>query len=1169
MESKRRGIPVFHDFHNWLAGFFGNNKSRSGRQGTGRKSRLFVEDLEKRDLLAFAGQEPLFLEPIPFQSMTRNEDILTVPLQVSGGNGATPSFSASLQSSAALAFQLDSRFGFNVPTNYRLNLHGLQEKNFKGKGNLSFYLTPQGELFRWGGSVERSTFLTLFDPSYYNEPAKLCKAPFASDQAIAYQFQGNEMILDPPPGFLGSLAVTVYANDGETQTEQDFQVFVGNKAPVIAQLSNQVLQGGAPVTLTVPASDVDGDPLAYSYSIQAPTGKMLGLHYQGPQVTLDPATSDAGIYQVIVTVKDGLTESVGAFQVTVNKTAGQDVSFIPNRGQTDKQALYVAQTTGYSSFLTKQGIVLGLNLPGSTPGDAGTYVGQRIQFVGARAAAKLTPGQLLPGQANYFQGAAGSKWLNGISTYGEVLAKGVYAGIDVRYHDADGKLQYDFIVAPKANPSKITLAFPDAANVGLDGEGKLVVTLPGGAGQLIQGAPVLYQQNGTQVDLIPGRYVLKGNNRVGFQVDSYDPKLPLVIDPYVFSSFVGGGNADTGEDIAIDAAGNLYVAGTTNTSAFPTFNAMQPSNAGSNDMVVVKLNPNGFGGYTPVYSTFVGGGGNDQSAGIAVDSFGNAYVVGTTTSGPIGTGAFPIVGSTMDNNVAGDFIPVFKLSPSGALLYSAIPNTTGVDRANGIAVNPAGTRIYLTGSTDRNNNYMTPTAGAFQSVLGASRDGFLMVIDPAVPGPTEKNYFSFLGGNGNDYGSALALDAAGMVYLAGGTNSNTLPVTGAGGQMASAGNWDGFVAKINPQNTGPSDLVYATYLGGNLNDWANGIAVNASGTNVYLTGRADANFPMVGSPFQGTFQGPPAGRDAFVAKLTFSSAAIATWTNTTYIGGTNAEQGNAIALDGLGNVYVVGETDSPDLPLFTQDQVYQGGSDAFVTVLDANLSTTLFSTYLGGSNSDFGNAIVVGSTGDIIAAGSTRSSALFPTVNGLGFPFSGFSYGGGGSDIFITQFQAVVSPPPPPGPPGPPPPPPPPPGPPSPPPPAVAAAADRFEYNDSSLRPTKFGSLGAGSSTNRTDLSISRKARGLPDNDWFRWNVSQGGTVTVTLDNVQAGSGDMHVQIYKLANGVLHQIGASRQVGGSLTQVVTANVAAGTNLMVWVYGYNFSRGIYDLTVSLT
>ncbi|HEV8129751.1 MAG TPA: SBBP repeat-containing protein [Acidobacteriota bacterium] len=725
------------------------------------------------------------------------------------------------------------------------------------------------------------------------------------------------------------------------------------------------------------------------------------------------------------------------------------LSFEENQGQTNSQVKYLLRGSSCALFLTNSEAVLSLRkIEKHEPHQQAKvieepfrkisfqrglpYFGQeaqtfdssigaaeitttvlRMKLLGA-AQAKVTGIDPLAARSNYFIGNDPAKWRVNVPHFARVRYQNVYRGIDLVYYGKERQLEYDFVIAPGADPRSIRLEFEGADQMALDKRGNLLLTADGD--QVVLNPPDVYQQiHGTRKP-IPGQYALLGSQQVGFQVGSYDTSQPLIIDPVlVYSTYLGGNQEDVASAIAVDSAGSAYVAGWTLSSNF-TVNAFQRTRGGSTDAFVTKFNPQGSG---IIYSTYLGGSGRDQGQGIAVDSAGNAYVTGLT-----GSTNFPILNAFQTANKGGSGGDAFvtKLNASGtALIFSTYLGGTGNgqtlidsgDQGEAIAADASG-NTYVAGTTDSAN---FPTVNPLQAQMGGGqKDAFLAKFDPTG----RVLYSTFVGGADIDRGHGIAADNFGNAYITGTTASRNFPVANALQRSFHEPPFtaivsDAFVAKVNPSG---SAFIYSTYLGGFFDDQGNGIGVDSTG-NVYVTGLTSSpDFPAVHAvqPLNnGGFIG-----DAFLTKLNPSGSAVV---YSTFLGGEasggftdGGDVGKGIAVDAFGNAVIVGQTTSPNFPIVNAVQSkYAGpaaifdssnGGDVFVAKFNA-VGSLAMSTFLGGSKQDFGGGVAVDSTGNIYVAGSTRSTD-FPTA----VPFQPVSGGGSqgffGNDGFVTKINPGI-----------------------------------------------------------------------------------------------------------------------------------------------------------------
>jgi hypothetical protein len=595
----------------------------------------------------------------------------------------------------------------------------------------------------------------------------------------------------------------------------------------------------------------------------------------------------------------------------------------------------------------------------------------RLQLVGANPSARGAALNPLAGIVNYFIGDTQARWQANIPTFSRVRYTDVYPGVDVVYYGNQRQLEYDFVVAPGRDPEAISLQFTGAEKPTVDATGKLSLTV--GSATVQQPKPVIYQQANGVRHLVEGGYSVKANGQVGFVLGEYDKELPLVIDPtLVYSTYLGGSGIDEARDIAVDAAGNAYICGNTSSTNFPVFNAFQPTFGGGNfqgarDVFVTKINAFGTGVF---YSTYLGGGGDDKCGRLALDSAGNAYIAGETSSSNFPT--FNSFQGTYGGGASDAFVT--KLNSSGsALFYSTYLGGSVFDAAHAIAVDQNG-NAYVTGRTTSANFF---TFNALQPFFsgGATADAFVTKFSSSGFGVFYSTYLGGNGGSGFDAGLGIAVDASGAAYVTGQTTSTNFPVFNPiqGGFGGGFPDGDAFVTKINPAGTA---FVYSTYLGGGDNDVAVDIALDAN-NNAYVTGSTGSgNFPLL-NPFQNLYGG---NGDAFLTRINAPGTALVF---STYLGGTQNDTGTDVAVDSSAHAHVSGTTVSTNFPTFNSLQIYGGGpADAFLSKFNVAGTAFIYSTFLGGTNSDRANAVAVDAAGNAYLAGITASTN-FPTVNPL------------------------------------------------------------------------------------------------------------------------------------------------------------------------------------------
>ncbi len=640
--------------------------------------------------------------------------------------------------------------------------------------------------------------------------------------------------------------------------------------------------------------------------------------------------------------------------------------FIENQDQVNENVRFYERGRGHAAFFTEDGVVFTL---GKTNGlKAPVTESIEMRFVGASKNRKITPSEKLSGHVNYFKGNDRSKWHTNIPTYGAVTYRDIYKNIDVKFYGNNRNIEHDVIVRPGGDPSLVKFAYDGIKDLRVNRAGELEVILD--HGKIIERKPVIYQElDGVRV-AVKGSYRLLGRNKgvyeYSFTVASYDHTRDLVIDPVLeYSTYLGGSGSDNVNDLAIDSAGNVYVIGYTDSADFPVVSPIQGTIAGSNEVFVTKIDPTGS---AIVYSSYLGGSGYDLGNNIAVDSAGNVYLAGYTKSTD-----FPVVSPIQGALSGGNDLFLTKIDPTGsAIVYSTYIGGTFSEYTNGLALDSV-SNVYLTGYT---NSTDFPLVNPIQFAYGGLNDVFVTKVNSSGSAIV---YSTYLGGNFSDIAEDIAVDASGNAYITGTTLSANYPLASPL-QPVRGGGIDAFVTKIDAAGAA---LVFSTFLGGSDVENGNGITVDGTG-NVYIGGTTRSlDFPTV-NPLQGTFAGGT--DDAFITKIDGAGASIL---YSTYLGGTGVDQIHGINLDGTGNIYVNGYTGSTDFPTASPLQGYGGGSyDGFITEIDPTGLSIIFSTYLGGSNTEYTNGLAIDASGNLYAGGFARSTD-FPVVSPIQGTFGG------------------------------------------------------------------------------------------------------------------------------------------------------------------------------------
>jgi len=713
------------------------------------------------------------------------------------------------------------------------------------------------------------------------------------------------------------------------------------------------------------------------------------------------------------------------------------LSFEPNQGQAASTVQFVSRGSGYGLFFTPGEVVL--NLERQQRASAVDTV--RMSLAGANAKAIAIGMARQPGVVSYFIGNDPKNWRTGIPTFGKVNYSQIYPGVDLVFYGNQRQLEYDFVVAPGGDPSRIAWRI-DGARASIDAEGNLALGTPNGPASFKK--PVLYQMEGDKKTRVEGTFAVAGNE-VRFRVGSYDHSRALVIDPVLsYASYLAGTGVDhigqttgpgtstigTSQGIAIDSTGSAYVTGNTLSLDFPVtqkayLDSPPTKTAGESvywpSVFVTKFSPDG---RSLVYSTYLGGEGYDYAFGIAVDSGGNAYITGQTSSVqfPVTSGAYQTVCDALPNttsaagaagcNAANISAYVTKLNPTGTgIVYSTFLGGYGYQYGTAIAVDSAG-RAYIAGNEQVQCSAGYVYQGCFPTTAGAVIGGtepgggspqyaFAAVFDPTGADLLYSTLFGDLTSvaGGGTYATGVAVDRNGSFYLIGQTRAAKLPTTAgviqpSGAPLESTGTllqaYRGLIAKFTPVTSasGPS-LAYATYLGGktgNTNDFISGIAID-SASNAYIVGYTNSlDFPVTSGAYETVCGLTGFCSAAHVTKLNPSGSAIL-WS--TYVGDARLDGGDTltftgpIQLDGNGNVYIIGQTGGFSFPMVNpvEPTPTAGSQQVLVAELDPTGASLLFSTTIGSDGLDTAEpaGLAVDPAGNIYLAGNHLGPGLITT----------------------------------------------------------------------------------------------------------------------------------------------------------------------------------------------
>ncbi len=630
-------------------------------------------------------------------------------------------------------------------------------------------------------------------------------------------------------------------------------------------------------------------------------------------------------------------------------------AFVKNVGQADSRVRAIGTGPKFKAWFEDDSVLL--------QQDAATL---RVDFVGAGRQPAITMADPIGATANYLRGSNPDHWQTNVPMFGTVNYEGVWPGVAMVFRQDKAGVKAEYTLAAGADIGEIRLLFDGDSAIAADGS--LIVRTA--TGEFREARPVIYQDIASVRTTVSGGFVKTADGAITFAAD-YNHAYPLVIDPSIqFSGyFVGTGKYNI-KYVEVNYTFNVIAAGWSLSMDLPASNGVQVSNRGGVDAVVANFSP--VGGQL-VWCTYLGGSGDDRAFGVAVDASNNTYVTGWSSSVN-----FPVVGGVQSHLSGARDAFVAKLNPAGnSLIYSTYLGGTGVDYANAIAVDSLGEAVVVGDTTSSN---LPVTAGVFQPKLAGGQDVFVARL--AANGAS-LSFLTYFGGNSTDHGAAVEIDPTGPIVIGGGTNSTNLPVLLAF-EAHSGGGQDGFVTKFNSTGTA---LVLSTYLGGSggspgFPEEVNGLVIGPSRNIVAAGITSSLNFPTTSGGYQPVYGGGQT--DGFITKLNGTTGALMA---STFLGGTLNDGINAIAGDLLGRLYVTGFTTSIDFPVARATQGASAGGaagsmDAFVATLNSGLSLVPFSTWLGGSGSDSGNAIAVDAMTSIVVAGETNSPD-FPSSGSL------------------------------------------------------------------------------------------------------------------------------------------------------------------------------------------
>ncbi|MGA2297359.1 MAG: SBBP repeat-containing protein, partial [FCB group bacterium] len=704
-------------------------------------------------------------------------------------------------------------------------------------------------------------------------------------------------------------------------------------------------------------------------------------------------------------------------QKSYNSTLGNNNYFIENKGQWSKEVKFLARLNGLNAWITDDGIVYDFYKIDKIQDSCNTRFNHHLnnilkhQYTNSTIRGHVVKMSLVNQSPtsqnkfigidkqetyyNYFIGNDSTKWASFVPLYKKVLIQNETSGINTRYYFDDGKIRYDLIIAPGKNPSEIAfdcdLGNDSQYTKYINENGELV--LKTSLGEIIQGKIYAYQEINGQRKEIPCNFKINIDNTIAFNLDYYNKEFPIIIDPLIYSTYIGGSQFEYSYKITNDANGNAFITGISvyNPSDFPiTPGAYQNTFNNYENIFVTKLNPTGS---ALIFSTFIGGSISDRANGIAIDSYANIYISGSSSSHdyPVTSGAFQTKFggyNTLDYWTA----IVTKLNSTGsALIYSTYIGGNNQDAACGIVIDK-NENVFISGITNSQN--FPVTIGAFQKKIRSfdPNDSFCGFVTKLNSTGSDLIYSTYIGGEVGEYVNDMTMDTSGNIFITGCSWSKNFPVTKGTFQTNLRGDYNTFISKLNSTGTA---LIYSTYIGGSYCDEALGITIDLNG-NAYITGNIQSDdFPVTKGAFQTTRAGYS---DANITKLSADGKNLIF---STYFGGGYNDMAQNIALDSSGNIYITGSTGSDNFPttIGAFQTIYHGNNDVFVTKFNPSCTQIIYSTFLGGSDFDYAHGLSLDNSGHAFITGWTFSNDYPVTPN----IFQNLLHGN--NDAFVTKLD--------------------------------------------------------------------------------------------------------------------------------------------------------------------
>jgi hypothetical protein len=699
---------------------------------------------------------------------------------------------------------------------------------------------------------------------------------------------------------------------------------------------------------------------------------------------------DASIQQAVTLVNSRATAAVSPAHepfddpehaAILSKAYSIQVPFMENKGQVNSADVrFYANTLGGTIFVEENG-TLTYNFP--FEGKGGVAIKEIVtdKLVTVEGLTRSST------EINYFKGGNKRDWKTGIPSYESISMSAIYEGIDLTLVAHRNNVEKIFTISPGATSDSVRIKIAGAKGLKVTEKGEL--ELRTALGPVRYTKPLAYQRAGGKETAVQVAYVAYEGNSYGFEVGDYDRSRPLVIDPLVASTFIGGAGLDDGMSIALGPSGDVYVTGLTYSSDYPTTAGVyDESFNGVRDVFISRLDSN----LTSLLeSTFMGGSSDDTPYDIALDGSGDIYVTGVASADfPTTSGAYDEV-----HNGGGSDVFVSKLDGSlSSLLASTFIGGGNDEQGSSIAFDGSG-NVYVLGHSDSSDYPTTP--GAYDQSHNGGLDIVVSKLDGSL---TSLLASTFIDGSGWAVGEGIVVDGVGDVYITGSSGCYgcvPYPTTPGAYDQSFNGDMDVFVSKLDGSL---SSLLASTFIGGPNRDWPNSIAIDETG-DVYvagLTGRS-AGYPTTAGAYDESYNGDWEG---FVSRLDGSLSFLLA---STIIGAGGDERGGVMAIGASGEIYVALRTTSPDYPTTSgaYDEVHNGGPDIAVSKLDGDLSSLLASTFIGGGGADAAISIAIDGSGKIYVTGYTDSPD-YPTT-----PGAYDETANGGRDVFVSRLDCDLS----------------------------------------------------------------------------------------------------------------------------------------------------------------